>query len=113
MLAAVKLLYTFSHLKIRVDHDMSRGRFVMHLAGAATFVRLPRLAAALEQIPDNTELHVELNRLAYVDHACLDLFTNWAVQHEATGGRLVMDWDSLHASFRRGAPLELEESEAA
>jgi hypothetical protein len=84
----------------------------MHLAGAATFVRLPQLAAALEQIPDNTELHVELDRLRYVDHACLDLLTNWAKQHEATGGRLVVDWDSLHASFRRDAPT-IEEHSAA
>ncbi len=112
VLAAVKLLYTFSHLKIRIDHDARENRFVMHLAGAATFVRLPQLAAALEQIPENTELHVELDRLRYVDHACLDLLTNWATQHESTGGRLVVDWDTLHASFRRDAPT-IEEHEAA
>jgi MFS superfamily sulfate permease-like transporter len=113
-LAAGKLLYTFSHLKIRVDHDGRQNRYMMHLQGAATFVRLPQLAAALEQIPENTELHVELDRLSYIDHACLDLFTHWANQHEATGGRLVIDWDSLHASFRR-APVEEEipEHEAA
>jgi MFS superfamily sulfate permease-like transporter len=112
VLAASKLLYAFSHLKIRVDHDAGHDRFVMHLAGAATFVRLPQLAAALEQIPDNTELHVELDQLRYVDHACLDLLTNWAKQHEATGGRLVVDWDSLQASFRRESP-SIEEHSAA
>lgn len=112
VLAAAKLLYTFSHLTIRVNHDARHNRFVMQLAGAATFVRLPQLAAALEQIPGNTELHVELDRLRYVDHACLDLLTNWAKQHEATGGRLVVDWDSLQASFRRDAPT-IEEHSAA
>ncbi len=101
VLAAGKLLYTFSHLKIRTVADRRHDRLVMHLEGAATFVRLPQLAAALEQVPENTELHVELARLSYVDHACLDLFTNWAKLHEATGGSLVMDWDSLHATFRR------------
>ncbi|HMO86179.1 MAG TPA: SulP family inorganic anion transporter [Lacipirellulaceae bacterium] len=104
VLAAVKLLYTFSQLKIRVDHDAASNRYVMRLAGAATFVRLPQLAAALEQIPANTELHVELDHLRYIDHACLDLLTNWARQHEATGGQLVVDWDTLHASFRRSEP---------
>jgi len=114
-LAAAKLLYTFSHLNIRVDPDAPEDRYVMHLAGAATFVRLPQLAAALEQIPETTELHVELDRLSYVDHACLDLLTNWAKQHEATGGRLVIDWNTLHASFRReqgAAMLEPEEAAA-
>jgi MFS superfamily sulfate permease-like transporter len=102
-LAAAKLLYTFSHLRIRTEHDARQNRYLMQLEGAATFVRLPQLAAALEQTPESTELHVELDRLSYIDHACLDLFTNWAKQHEATGGRLVIDWDSLHASFRREA----------
>ena len=101
-LAAAKLLYTFSHLVVKVEQDELDGRFVMHLAGAATFVRLPMLAAALEEIPENAQLHVELDRLTYIDHACLDLLTSWAVQHEQTGGRLAIDWDSLHASFREG-----------
>lgn len=101
-LAAAKLLYTFSHLEVKMEENELNGRFVMHLAGAATFVRLPKLAAALEQVPDNAELHVELDRLTYIDHACLELLTAWAKQHEATGGRLSIDWDSLHASFREG-----------
>ncbi len=101
-LAAAKLLYTFSHLEVKMDANELDGRFVMHLAGAATFVRLPQLAAALEQVPDNAELHVELDRLTYIDHACLELLTAWAKQHEATGGRLSIDWDSLHANFREG-----------
>jgi MFS superfamily sulfate permease-like transporter len=112
-LAAAKLLYTFSHLRIRTEHDARHNRYVMHLEGAATFVRLPQLAAALEQTPDNVELHVELDRLSYIDHACLDLLTNWARQHEATGGRLVIDWDSLHASFRRERTPAPAEHDAA
>ena len=45
------------------------------------------------------QLHVELERLDYIDHACLNLMMCWAKQHEAMGGRLVIDWDSLHAQF--------------
>jgi MFS superfamily sulfate permease-like transporter len=112
-LAAAKLLYTFSHLSIQVTQDARHERHVMELAGAATFVRLPQLAAALEQVPESSELHVELDRLRYIDHACLELFTNWAKQHEATGGRLVMDWDSLHASFRRENDRAVLEPDAA
>lgn len=33
---------------------------------------------------------------------CLDLLMNWAKQHESTGGKLVIDWESLHARFRAG-----------
>ncbi|HYO23571.1 MAG TPA: SulP family inorganic anion transporter [Lacipirellulaceae bacterium] len=112
VLAAGKLLYTFSHLKIRIKEDPRHNRWTIHLTGAATFVRLPQLAAALEQIPDNTELHVDLLGLSYIDHACLELITNWATQHEATGGQLSIDWDSLHASFRQES-ADAAEHEAA
>jgi MFS superfamily sulfate permease-like transporter len=114
VLAAAKLLYTFSHLSVRTVHDARHDRHVMQLVGAATFVRLPKLAAALEQVPGDAELHVDLARLSYVDHACLDLLTNWANQHAAAGGTLVMDWDSLHASFLRDKATVVEaESTAA
>jgi MFS superfamily sulfate permease-like transporter len=101
-LAAVKLLYTFSHLSIRVDDRPDGNRTVLHLEGAATFIRLPQLAATLESVRPETELHVHLEELSYIDHACLELFVNWEKRHEANGGSLVIEWDSLWAKFRGG-----------
>jgi hypothetical protein len=46
-------------------------------------------------------LHVDFQHLDYIDHACLELLMTWAKQHEATGGKLVIDWESLHARFNR------------
>jgi MFS superfamily sulfate permease-like transporter len=100
-LAVVKLLYTFSHLKVELQSPAKSHQRVLRLEGAATFIRLPRLAAALENVPRSTELHVDMEHLEYIDHACLDLLLSWAKQHEASGGTLVVDWDHLHASFRR------------
>ncbi len=99
-LAAAKLLYTFSHLHTDLRVDEEQGRTVLSLGGAATFVRLPKLASELENVPPNAELHVDFQHLDYIDHACLDLLMNWAKQHESTGGRLVIDWESLNARFR-------------
>jgi MFS superfamily sulfate permease-like transporter len=104
VLAAVKLLYTFSHLAIRQEVNASGRRTVLHLEGAATFIRLPKLAAALETVPPNTALHVDFEQLSYIDHACLELLLAWEKQHEATGGSLVIDWESLHARFAQGRP---------
>ena len=104
-LSVLKLLYTFSHLDVRLEDDPDGGRTVLYLEGAATFIRLPKLAAALETVPPNAELHVHFEQLSYIDHACLDLLMNWEKQHEATGGSLVIDWESLTACFRTyGAP---------
>ena len=99
-LAVGKLVWTFSHLRIRTESDPLNGRTTLRLEGAATFLRLPWLADALEKVPPNTELHVNFEQLTYVDHACLELLMTWEKQHEATGGSLVIDWDSLHARFR-------------
>jgi len=95
-----KLVWTFSHLKIRSESDPFGSRTTLRLEGAATFLRLPWLADALERVPPNTELHVDFEHLTYIDHACLELLITWEKQHEATGGSLVLDWDSLHARFK-------------
>ncbi len=102
-LSAAKLLLTFAHLQTELTTEPLAKRVQLKLTGAATFLRLPRLAAALERVPADAELHVDLEHLHYVDHACLELLTNWAKQHEAAGGTLVVDWDSLHAQFRDDA----------
>ena len=101
VLSLAKVLYAVSHLEVELSGDDGRGRHELHLRGAATVVRLPRLASALERVPPSAELHVHFEDLDYVDHACLDLLMNWEKQHKATGGRLFIDWQDLQARFRR------------
>ncbi len=101
VLSAMKLLYTFSHLVVNLDVKQGERKVVLDIEGAATFIKLPVLAEVLERVPRDCELHVNFEHLDYIDHACLDLLINWEKQHEATGGTLVIDWDTLHASFRR------------
>lgn len=98
-LAGIKLLYRFSHLETDLEVNREQSKASLVLAGTATFPRLPKLAAELEKVPDNAELHVDLHDLRYIDHACLELFMTWAKQHESLGGRLVLDWEYLHARF--------------
>jgi MFS superfamily sulfate permease-like transporter len=97
-LSALKLLYTFSHLDMKLKLPKEpHGTAVLRLYGSATFLRLPKLAAILESVPPRMDLQVDFKHLDYIDHACLDLLMNWAKQHESTDGTLEIDWDSLHA----------------
>ncbi len=98
-LSALRLLYAFSHLNVRLELSHDAKTADLWLEGAATFVRLPLLASELERVPDHVELHVDFEHLNFIDHACLDLLMNWAKQHEGTGGTLVIDWESLHSTF--------------
>ncbi len=104
MLSAAKLLYRFSHLELELRTVGNATHLQMH--GAATFLRLPSMAQKLDEVPDSTELHVDFEHLSYIDHACLDLLMNWAKQHEQTGGKLILDWESLHGRFSADPSVE-------
>lgn len=98
-LSAAKLAYTVSHVTIRAERDEVRREVQLHLAGAATFLSLPKLAAALEAIPSGWGVHVYLDDLKFIDHACLHLLAEWEKQHQTTGGRMTLDQDGLRARF--------------
>ncbi len=104
-LAIAKLLYTFSHLETKLQMSPDGKSAVLNLYGAATFVRLPQFAKAIESIPRGTDLHINLEGLDYIDHACLDLMMSWSKQHEATGGDVTVDWHSLHLMVRQTPEL--------
>jgi MFS superfamily sulfate permease-like transporter len=94
-----KLLYAFSHLDVRKDENTAQNRIDLHFDGSATLVRLPILARALEALQPGSNVHVHLADLDYIDHACLDLLTNWEKQHKATGGTLTLDWATLEGKY--------------
>ena len=110
VLAACRLLYTFARFNIIVIEDPNSNRIDLRLRGAATFLALPRLAEVLDQIPDQTELHVHLERLSYIDHACLEQFVNWEKRHAASGGVLNMDWEGLTAKFEDAGQSTIEDT---
>ena len=97
-LSLMKLLYDFSHLVIR---QVENGKTVeLHLEGAATLIRLPQLAAVLEKLDAGANVHVFIDKLDYIDHACIDLLTNWDRQHKAAGGALTLDWAGLTNRYK-------------
>ncbi|HEY9785569.1 MAG TPA: SulP family inorganic anion transporter [Candidatus Obscuribacterales bacterium] len=100
VLSTAKLLYHFSHLEVRTVKDDASHKTILYLRGAATFLSLPFLAQAVDDVPPDSELHVHLEELDYIDHACLDLLMNWDKQHRASGGNLVIDWGTLGAMYR-------------
>jgi MFS superfamily sulfate permease-like transporter len=105
ILSVVKLLYVFSWLEIDMGEAKEKKR-TLNLRGAATFLKLPALAKTLESIPPETELHVNVDHLYYIDAACLDLFEGWQSKSSQFGGRLVIKDVELLA--KRMAPRHHE-----
>jgi predicted tellurium resistance membrane protein TerC len=42
---------------------------------------------------------VIIDRLSYIDHACLDLIANWRKQHMAREGQVELPWDDLQRRY--------------
>lgn len=110
-LSAAKLLYRFTHMEVELKADEEAHRYEIKLRGAATFLRLPILADYLEDLPGDAELHVDLEEVDYIDHACFELLMNWAEAHVEEGGSLVMDWSRLHGAFQSDAKTPEAESQ--
>jgi MFS superfamily sulfate permease-like transporter len=114
-LALLKLLYTFSHLEVRTYTDPETNEVTVSLAGAATFIRLPQLAEALEAVPAGTPARLDIEQLSYIDHACLDLIANWQKQHVARDGHVEAPWERLQScnQERENAALMAKAARAA
>jgi ABC-type transporter Mla MlaB component len=83
---------------------------IVALSGAATFLRLPQLAQALEKISPKDKVKLITSELNYIDHACLELITHWQKRHLAAGGELDLNLEELASRYRH---RELEAGEAS
>ncbi|MCR9180731.1 MAG: SulP family inorganic anion transporter [Erythrobacteraceae bacterium] len=102
-LATLKLVYTFSHLEIETSYDKELNRVDMGMTGSATFFSIPQLSHALEKSPFGAEVHIHVEKLDYIDHACLEMLSSWEKLHQSTGGSLTVEWSDLVKRYARRA----------
>ncbi|MFC9909994.1 SulP family inorganic anion transporter [Streptomyces sp. NPDC127197] len=81
-LAVVKTAWEASHVKLEIV-DKGAGSVQAHLSGNATFLRLPKILDALEAIPQDRPVELNLSRVHHLDHACRTALENWAERHGA------------------------------
>jgi len=99
--ALIKIVYTFSHVELELEVT-DDGEHRLDLGGSATFLRLPAIAEALDRVPGDTPLHLGIDRLEHIDHACLELLSNWDQQRKAQRHEpLVVDWGLLGNRYHR------------
>lgn len=101
-LAIAKLVYSGgqSFHRLDIDHGGDDGqRIHLHLRGAASFLRLPRLAAALEAMPNDREVHLHVEDLEYIDHAVLDLLERWERDRLKERAPVRVQWKTLRRRY--------------
>lgn len=101
VLTIITLIYKISYLNLHLEKEEENRRIHVYIEGTATFIRLPKLACVLEEMPSNTELCVHFDKLVYIDHSCLDWLSMWAEQQQQRGNTVIMHWDNLEKRFRR------------
>jgi MFS superfamily sulfate permease-like transporter len=100
-LATARVLYVLSHLEISVESSGGVQERIVHLKGAATFLRLPQLAKVLEEIDPKSRVKLDISNLTFIDHASLDLLLSRQKQHGAAGGEFELCLASLKSSYKR------------
>ncbi|MCX4824516.1 SulP family inorganic anion transporter [Streptomyces sp. NBC_01142] len=85
LLAVVKTAWETSHVHLDV-RELTGGRLIVSVTGNATFLRLPKILDALEALPRDTPVELDLTELRHLDHACRTALDNWAAQHNGSDG---------------------------
>jgi len=94
-LALARLACRVSRLKIDVEPRKQGDMIRIRLEGAATFLRLPKLAQALEQIPRGRTVELNIAGLSDIDQASYELLRVWEQQYSSENGSVSVDWKSL------------------
>lgn len=86
--AAVMLLIRLTRMSVHVEERDDDHRVAV--GGAATFVGVPHLAGALEQVPPGMDVELDLQDTTIVDPAAQELVEGWQRRHETTGATVTI-----------------------
>jgi MFS superfamily sulfate permease-like transporter len=99
-LTIAHILWNATSFHVDVHQHLGDNRTDVDLRGLATFLRLPKLAQALDCIPVSSEVHLHIQELYHIDHTCLDLLKATAEQREVQGGCLRVHWEELDRRYQ-------------
>jgi MFS superfamily sulfate permease-like transporter len=97
-LSLVRLLYTITHLEARVVEE--GGSEHVHLSGIGTFLGIPKITHALDQVKPNSIVYLHSHALLYIDHACIEVIESWVERREEQGQQVHIEMEKLHLRYR-------------
>ncbi len=93
-LALLLTVISLANLDIQLDR-VSETEVELRLVGAATFLSIPKLTAALESLERHKQVSIYLERLMFLDHACLKVIEDFHCFYERQGGKVELEWSEL------------------
>lgn len=91
-LALARLLVQIAKVEV-ITKERGDGSVDVTLKGVASFASLPRIAEQLEAVGQGVVVHMDTDKLHYLDSACVELVENWAKQHRGRGATVNLDKD--------------------
>ncbi|MFE0650353.1 SulP family inorganic anion transporter [Streptomyces sp. NPDC059534] len=108
--SVAKAAWDVSHLRVERTDD-EPGPVRVSLTGNANFLRLPKILDALESLPGDRAVELDLSRLHHLDHACRSALDTWAERHRTAGhGSVLLHGPPGHLP---GRPADGEPAPAA
>ena len=97
-LSLLRVLWKVTHLETHVEEkdDMTE----VHFSGIGTFLAIPKITAALDQVSVDKPVVVHTHSLRYVDHACIEVIESWAERREQNGQEVHVSMEKLHMRYR-------------
>jgi MFS superfamily sulfate permease-like transporter len=90
-LSMLELLPHLKRLRLKVHSETNGDDHAIRLQGAATFVTLPKLTAALEAAPADANVKVDAHELSAMDHTAAEMFNDWLARRRAAGAPVVLE----------------------
>jgi carbonic anhydrase len=91
-------LHRQSQIDVHVEHDDDH--FDVTVEGSLTFLSVPKLTAALSQVPEGADVSLHLS-VDYLDHAAFEAIHSWVTSHNRRGGTIEIH--ELHDEWYVGA----------
>ena len=85
LLAIVKAAWETSHTRVEIVDGRHDEPTQVLLSGNATFLRLPKMIDALEALPRDQQIELDVSGLHHLDHACRAALLTWADRHHQAG----------------------------
>jgi MFS superfamily sulfate permease-like transporter len=97
-LSLLRLLYTVTHLEAQLTEGGEETH--VHLSGIGTFLAIPRIAHALDQVDHEKAVRIHCSNLRYIDHACIEVIAGWREQRMKNGQRIHVEMEKLMLRYR-------------
>jgi MFS superfamily sulfate permease-like transporter len=95
-MSLLELLPHFRKLRLRVDTQEDAQASRISLNGAATFVTLPKVNRALESVPVDRPIQLDMENVPAMDHTSAETLRDWIARMRKRGVEVIVSGSAKH-----------------